>query len=213
MSEFEELLAQLAATQEEQSNLVKALPAEGGEDDEAIQAAAAAAAAEGEGGPKNPDDEDDENNDEELPMAKSITVDGEEVQVVDANALIKSLSGLNARVGEQDAALVKGLTSALDLIKGQGLMIKSLQGQIAKLGAQGGGRKTVLTVHEKPVADAVLAKSQSDEGLTPAVFLAKSHAAFDAKKINGKELTTIDVAIRSNQVGVLDQALITKVLS
>ncbi|MEN6544491.1 MAG: hypothetical protein ABFE07_00445 [Armatimonadia bacterium] len=208
MNQFEQLLAELNAAQEEQSTLAKAMPAEDGEDDEAIQAAAAEAGADA--GDKNPEDDDDEEGDE--PIAKSIKIGDEEVQVVDAEALVKSLGDLTGRVEKGEEVLTKGLTSALALIKGQGALIKSLQDQVTKLAGKGAGRKTVLTVHDKPQAeDSPLAKSQQD-GLTPAEFLAKSHAAFDAKRITGKELTTIDVALRTNQVGTLDSALITKVI-
>lgn len=199
MSKFNELLAQLTAAQEEQSTLAKALPVEGGEDDKTIQAAAA----EGAEGKKNPEDEESELGEDGKPLAKSMTVDGEEVQIVDAEELIKSLQDLSVRTTETESVLAKGLTAVLELVAGQSVMIKSLQGQITKLGGQGAGRKTVLTVQEKPaVGEQALAKSQA--GNEPAVtrdsIMAKANAAFDAGKITGHELTSIDVSLRQGVI-------------
>lgn len=205
MSQFDELLAQLSAEQEEQSTLAKALPAEDGEDDEAIQAAAE----EGAEGEENPEDAEGEEEGDK-PLAKSMTVDGEEVQVVDADELIKSLHDLTGRVEANESVLAKALESTLGTIKAQGEMIKSLNAKVTKLAGEGRGRKTVLSVMEKPSIDEPLAKSQP-EGMTHGEFMAKSDAAFAAKKITGLERTVIDVSLRQNQA--LDPGLIAKVMS
>lgn len=206
MSQFDELLAQLTAEQEEQSTLAKALPAEDGEDDKAIQAAAEEGAED-----MNPEDEEEEAEEEgDKPMAKSMTVDGEEYEVVDAEQLIKSLHDLTGRVSEHETVLAKALESTLGTIKAQGDMIKSLNARVEKLAGQGRGRKTVLAVHEKPAVGETLAKSQP-EGLTHGELMAKANAAFSAGKISGLELTTIDVSLRSNQQ--IDQGLLAKALA
>lgn len=209
MSQFDELLAQLKAAETEQTTLAKALPAEDGEDDQAIQAAAAEG--ETDADEENPEDADDGDDSDDAPMAKSVTatVDGEEVEAIDATDFLKSL---DARVGAQEEVLAKALASTLTTIKAQGDMIKSLTAEVKKLAGQGKGRKTVLTVMEKPAAGETMAKSQQD-GMTPADFMAKCNAAFNAGKITGKELTTIDVAMRSNQLGVIGQDLLAKALS
>lgn len=207
MSQFDELLAQLKSAEEEQNTLAKALPAEDGEDDEVIQAAAA------EGDDANPEDNDEPDGDEaedKKPMAKSVmaTVDGEEVEAIDATELLKSL---DARIGSQEEVLAKALASTVSTIKAQGDMIKSLQDQIGKLAGKGAGRKTVLTVVEKPAAgEQTMAKSE--QGLTPQDFMAKANAAFSAGKLTGKELTTLDVALRNNQIGSFGD-LVAKALS
>ena len=202
MSQFDELLAQLNAVQEEQSTLAKAMPEADGEDDKAIQTAA-------EDGAEDNGNPEDEDNGEE-PMTKSIMIDGEAHDVVDAEVLIKSIHDQGERLGQAEEVLAKGLTAALGMIKGQGELIKSMQGQIAKLSKQGTGRKTVLSVHEKPVVSGEpLAKSQQ-EGLTPAELMAKANAAYDAKKISGQELTAIDVALRQGiapETGLLAKCL------
>lgn len=208
MSQFDELLAELSAVSDEQTTLAKALPAEDGEDDKVIQAAAA------EGDDANPEDNEDEPDGDEgqddKPMAKSVTatVDGEEVEAIDATELLKSL---DARIGSQEEVLAKALASTVSTIKAQGDMIKSMQAQISKLAGQGKGRKTVLTVAEKPVAgDQPMAKSQQQEGFTPQEFMAKANAAFNAGKLSGIELTTADVSIRSGvpvPAGIIAKAL------
>lgn len=203
---FEQLLAELSATADESTTLAKALPAEGDKDDKEIALAAE------EGEEKNPeDDEEDGEEGEGAPMAKSMTVDGEEVQIVDAEALIKSLSDLSGRVETNEGVLAKALETTLGALKSQGEMLKSMQTQIAKLGGQGTGRKTVLTIAEKPAAgEQTLAKSESN-ALTVVEFMAKANAAFDAKKITGLELTSIDVSLR--QGSAIDPSLMAKALS
>lgn len=211
MSQFDELLAQLQQAETEQTTLAKALPAEDGKDDKQIQAAAAEGDTDADN--ENPEDHEEPDGDDGdgKPMAKSVTatVDGEEVEAIDATDLLKSL---DARIGAQEEVLAKALASTLNTVKAQGDMIKSLQGQVAKLAGQGAGRKTVLTVVEKPAAgEQTMAKSQQD-GMTPAEFMAKATAAFSAGKLTGKELTTIDVAMRNGQIGSFGE-LVAKALS
>lgn len=207
MSQFEKLLAELSAEQEEQTTLAKALPADGGEDDEAIQAAAAEGDAEL---PENPEDEDDDDDEEGVePLTKSMVIDGEEVNVVDADALIKSHQALVARFDANESVLAKALESTVATIKAQGEMIKSLAAKYDKLAGQGSGRKTVLTVHEAP--SPTMAKAEDPAGLQAADVLAKAHTAFSENKITGLELTTIDVALRSNQK--IEPGLLAKALS
>ena len=209
MSQFDELLAQLKSAEEEQTTLAKALPAEDGEDDETIQAAAAEGDTDADD--ENPEDGHDEPDGDEAkkPMAKSVTamVDGEEIEAVDATELIKSLVD---RVETQESTLAKALTSTLGTIKAQVDMIKSLAAEVKKLAGQGKGRKTVLTVIEKPAAgEQPMAKSQQD-GFTPQEFLAKAESAFKAGKMSGLEFTTADVAIRSGTPvpsGIIAKAL------
>ena len=212
MSQFDELLAQLKAEEEQNSTLAKALPAEDGEDDEAIQAAAADGDTDADN--ENPEDHEEPDGDEGKggkPLAKSVTamVDGEEVEAIDATDMLKSLE---ARVNEHDSVLAKALTSTLATVKAQGDLIKSLQAEVKKLAGKGAGRKTVLSIVEKPAAgEQVMAKSEQD-GMTPQQFMAKANAAFTAGKLTGKELTTLDVAIRNGQIGNFGE-LVAKALA
>ena len=201
---FEQLLSSLNTELDEQTQLAKSLPAKDGEDDEAIQAAAA----EGDDADdKNPEDNEPDEGDK--PIAKSVTamVDGEEVEAIDATELLKSLQD---RVDEHDDVLTKALTTTLATVKAQGEMIKSLNAEMKKLAGKGAGRKTVLTVVEKPAAgEQDMTKSQQD-GMTTGEFMAKANAAFAAGKLTGIELTTADVAIRQGApipAGIMAKAL------
>lgn len=209
MSQFEELLDQLNAEQKEQSTLAKSMPAADAEDDEAIQAAAAEAELE-----EELEEELDDEQDEglvETPMTKSMTLDGEEVEVVDAEALIKSMQDLTGRVGKQEETLTKALTGTLALVKQQGEMLKSMNARLNKMSKSGAGRKTVLSVHDKPATGGEEHLAKSEQGMTAGELMAKAHAAFDAGKISGLELTTIDVSLRGNTQ--IDQGLLAKALS
>lgn len=196
MSQFDELLAALNAEQEEQSALAKALPAadDGEDDDAAIQAAAADGAdADDDEDPEDPDDTIDEDDDE--PLTKSMILeDGTEVHVVDADAMIKSMTALGKRVASAEVNLTKALESMVATVKAQGELIKALTAKTEKLSSQGAGRKAVLTVHEHQTT---LAKSDQPDELSVKEVMAKANAAFAEGKINGLELTTIDVALRS----------------
>lgn len=193
---FADLLKELEAAQTEQSLLAKSVqPCDDGSLSD------------------NDEDKDDKDNDE--PLTKSLQLDnGEDVVLVDAEALIKSVSALEAKSSEHEKVLIKGLQASMKLISQQGELIKSLNDKVTALGGQGAGRKTVLNISEKPpVGGGVLAKSLSDGQVTVGELLAKSHKAFDEKRITGKELTTIDVAARQGQLGVIDSGLIAKVLA
>ena len=212
MSEFDELLAKLNAAQEEQTTLAKALPAADGKDDKTIQTAAADGVA---GDKKNPEDEledpeaePDDKGENGKPLAKSLNVEGEEFEVVDAEALIKSLSDLTTRADVSEGVLAKGLSAVIGLVKGQTDLIKSMQSQITKLSGQGAGRKTMLSVIDRPGVGEPLAKSQAEPAFTRADVMAKANAAFDAGKINGYELTTLDVSMREG--APLDKAVLAK---
>lgn len=189
MSEkFNELLAALNETAEEQQILAKSVEAAGDQGDEKIEAASESEGAKAEG----------EQGEEGEELAKSQAAATEEVEVVEVGELIKSLHDLTGRTSVVEETLTKGLEAALGLIKGQGELIKSLQGQVTKLSGQGAGRKTVLAIHEKAPVGEPLTKSQP-AGFTKEEVLAKANAAFDAKKITGLELTSLDVALRSGQ--------------
>jgi hypothetical protein len=205
MSQFEQLLAELNTTAEEQETLAKSLQGKDGKDDKNIQAAAENDPDEKE----NEEEENDEGNGRDGEMAKSITamIDGAEVEAIDATEIIKSL---DSRLTVSEEVLAKGLQGALGIIKSQGEMIKSLNARLDTLAKTGTGRKAVVSIHQPP---STMAKSQdaSAKGMTPQEFLAKANAAFTAGKITGKELTMADVAIRS---GVeIPSEIITKALA
>ncbi len=178
----------------------KALPAEDGKDDKNIQAAA-------EDGGDVDDEEKKEGEGDDKPMAKSlkVMVDGVEQEAIDGTELVKSL--MADLTGTKDV-MAKALGAAVGMIKAQGELIKSLTVKVNELGAKPAGRKTVLTVHEKPAGDLV---KSTQEGVSQVEFMAKANAAFTAGKITGLDLTTIDVSLRQREP--IDQSLISKVMA
>lgn len=205
---FEKLLEELDV-------MAKAIGAdEEKKDDQAIQAAAAEGAEGGEVHPE-PDadnaggqsDDDEDNKDE--PMGKSFAFtldDGSVVEALDGTAMVKALMD---RVENTEGVVAKALGQAIDLIGKQGEMIKSMQGDIKKLSGEGRGRKAVLSVAEKSTPGEAMVKSEQP-GLSKQEFFAKANAAFDSGRITGKELTVIDVSLRSGSE--IDQGLVSKVV-
>lgn len=137
-----------------------------------------------------------------------VDADGKKHQGVDATALVKSLMD---RQEATDDTLAKALTTMTGTLQKQGELIKSMAAQIKDLSSQGRGRKTVLSVSEKPDAGTMAKSEGASDGMTAEQFFAKANAAFDAGKLTGRELTVIDVCKRSNQP--IEQSLIQKVLS
>jgi len=220
---FEALLSEL-------DTMTKAIPA--GDGDKAIAAAASGtgkkggkkaggkttgdvvAKADGDGGAgdQDPDDDDDEEGEMGGEMTKSIQVtmpDGSVVEAQDGTEMIKSMV---ARFDETENVIAKALTSTLDIVRAQGIviaqqgeLIKSLQADQKAIGNQGSGRKTLLNIAEHK---SVMAKSEP-EGMSGNEFMVKSQSAFDKKLITGKEFTIIDVSLR--QGTPIDADLIAKV--
>ena len=134
--------------------------------------------------------------------------EGNKQEAVDATALVKSLID---RQEATDDTLAKALTAVTGTLQKQSEMLKSMAAQIKDLSSQGRGRKTVLTVTEKPDIGTMAKSEGAGQGMTAEQFFAKANAAFDAGKLTGRELTVIDVCKRSNQP--IEQALIQKVMS
>jgi len=207
MSDFEQLLATLAATAEEQSTLAKSMPAvdetdpTDNEDDDTVgagdivdeQPATAATAPAGEGEAT------------ETALTKSMVIDGEDVEVVEVGALIKSLSDLTTRVEGGEANLVKSLNPIVELIQGQNALIKSMQDQLTKLGGSGRGRKSVLAVAELPVpGETALTKSQQPTQIAPQQLLAKCLSAQAEGRISGVDVARVEAAINSGLAAPAD---------
>ena len=205
---------------EELETLQKSMD-QGDSDDEKIAAAAAA-------GDQDEDDEHDEpdgdegmdgegdgdGDGDEGPMAKSFSFQldtGEVVEAIDGTELVKSLQGEVALLkSERETAATqtdKVFQAVLGQLKSQGQLIKSLSTQLEKLSSEGRGRKSIAA------PSAAMAKSMGADagGLTPDRLLAKANAAFDAGRINGKELTVIDVSLRHG--AALDDGLMARVLA
>ena len=186
---FDELLKSLQAVAEGADTLAKAAPAAAeGEDDKMVAAAAADAGVD----TPNPEDEDGEGEE----FGKSLGAAADGAEMVDATELVKSLM---ARQDSTDGVLAKALASVAGAMSKQNDLIKSLQAEVGKLASAGRGRKTLVTIAEKPGVADVLAKSGAAEDgqITHGELLAKSNAAYAAKKISGTELNTIDACLRN----------------
>lgn len=198
MSQFDELIQELNGLQADQELMTKALPADDGEDEEKIQAAAA------EGGSDHQEPDGDEDGEGEgdgdadnKPMAKSFKFtleDGTEVEAEDGTELVKSLQ---ARVETTEQTMAKALEQTLNLVKGQSELIKSMQDQIKKLSGEGRGRKTVVSVVEKPVGTMV--KSMQPEGVSPDEFFAKALTAQREGRISGSEIALAETMLNRGQ--------------
>lgn len=217
---FQELLAELNTAGESQEALAKSMAA--APDDKQVAAAAAeagaltpeeqeaaeAAAAAKEGAGK--EGAGKEGGEGATPFTKSMKDEnGDDLEVIDPEAFMKSVQ---ETMGEQLAQVAGPL---LALVKKQGDMLKSMHEQMTALGGQGRGRKAVIAAVDRPAAGAGgngggedLTKSQ---GMNVDEFFAKANSAFEAKRITGQELTTIDVSRRMGQP--IDHALIRKVIA
>ena len=203
MSQYEKLL-------EELETMAKAMPGDDGADDDKIQAAAAAANPDADGDGENDVTGDDLNpeggeglggegegdGDDEETMGKSFALkldDGTELEAIDGTELVKSLM---ARVESNEGTVMKALGTAVELIGKQGDMIKSLQDEVKKLAGEGRGRKAVVSVSEKPVAGATMAKSQgAAEGLSANEFMAKALAAQASGRLTGLDVARAESAL------------------
>lgn len=200
--DFDKLMAELGTLQADQSEMTKALPADDGKDDANIQAAAAeggldtGAVGAGEGGEDAA--KDGEGDGDKPAMAKSFQLTLEDGTVIEAQDGAEMVKALGDRVTAGEANMAKALGGALDLIKGQSTMIKSMQSQIAKLSNEGRGRKAVLSVVEKPapnVAATTMAKALTPEGMTSDVFFAKAFDAQKAGRISGADIAVAEASL------------------
>ena len=195
---------------DELETLQKALPGPGpmddDEDEDEEDEGHAEPDADNRGGPSDGDADN-------RPLAKSFRFeldDGSAVEAVDATDLLKSLhddlAGLRASRTSEAQAVETGLKGLLTLVKGQGSLLKSLQAQVAKLADSGRGRKS-LTGGEADLAKAQAATPE----LTGPLLLAKAHTAFEAQRISGKELSTLDVLLRHGETP--DADLVRRILA
>lgn len=188
MSDFEKLLGELAQVEQEQELLSKSMSADAGDDDGDNKIESAAS---------EDDSDSDDSDTEEAPMKKSLSVDGEDVELVDASELIKSLSNLETRVGEHESLLAKALSSTLNTVKTQGEMIKSLTDKVEAMSNLGRGRKTVLSIVEKPNPSSAMAKSHQQAAPSGEELMAKCLAAHKDGKITAIDVGRAEISLQS----------------
>lgn len=141
------------------------------------------------------DNDPDQGEAEDEVMGKSfkVVVDGQEVDAVDGTELVKSFA---RRLDGQEERMEKALGMAVDLIKSQGVQIKSLEDRVAKLANEGRGRKTVVTVLEKP---ALMQKSEEAAGIRPAEFMLKALSAQKSGRVTGHEVAVAESHLNRGQ--------------
>lgn len=144
-------------------------------------------------------------------FAKSFTLvdeQGNEAEAIDGTALVKSLQAeveeLSLSAKSEKADLAKSIGILADVIKKQGVQIKALQEGHNQFANQGAGRKSVM------LPDASMVKAMGGS-VTSETFMTKAHAAFDAGRITGKELTTCSVSLRIGEA--IDAGLINKIFT
>ena len=182
---FEKLLGEL----EEFQSMQKSEPANdnekvGDDDDKKIAEAA-------EENDENHAEADDENGSEEATddesMGKSYSFQldsGETIDAVDGTELVKSLM---TKIDGQEASMTKAMAVTLDLIKSQGEQISALKTEVTRLGSEGRGRKTVVSVAEKPAAGTM--QKSEPVGLSGEEFMTKALAAQAAGRITALEVS------------------------
>ena len=211
MTAMQELLKEL-------ETIAKAMPGDGDADDAKIRAAAGEEKGEEKGEKEETEEERKEREEREAEdakgeeaMGKSFTavVDGKEVEAIDGTELVKSLM---ARIDTGETDMAKALGTAVSLLKAtttkldsQGNEIALLKSQIAEIGNQGTGRRTILNINEKPVAGI------NDKGpeITPETIMAKATAAADQGVITYRQAAFIDGSLRAGQLP--DRGLLTKI--
>lgn len=140
----------------------------------------------------------------ELGKSFSLTLEnGEELEAMDGTELVKSLmtriDSNEATFKEQVELMSKSMTVAVDLIKSQGAQIAELTKSMNAFGATGTGRKTTLSIAEKPAAGEVLQKSEEVTSMPGHEFLAKAEGAMRSGRISGMQLAIAEGALNRGE--------------
>lgn len=207
---FEKLMAELSSLSADQETMAKALPADDGKDEEKIQAAAGEGGSDGDADDMGGKPDGDEDDGGDKPMAKSFKFtleDGTEVDAQDGTELVKSLQD---RIAATEVTMAKALGSAVELIKGQASMIKSLSDSVKKLGGEGRGRKAVVSVVEKPAPGASPMVKSEPAGVSHEVFFAKAMAAQKEGRLSGMDIAMAESCL--NRGEVIPQSIVARVM-
>ena len=165
----------------------------------------------GDGARDNDNDGDGEGG---QPMAKSFRVmgeDGQPIEAFDGGALIKSLMDQQAQQGEQ---MTKALQGVVGHLGRQDALIKSLVEQVATLSAQGRGRKSAVTVHDRGASAEPMAKGgQQSADLTCDQVLAKASVLYQQGKGGFTSLDIAGLEARRNRGEPPPAHLVARVLA
>ncbi|MBI1207441.1 MAG: hypothetical protein GC191_09170 [Azospirillum sp.] len=179
---YQEMLAELAAAKsantETTADLAKSIPVpdEGESDDD-------------ESSEDEEDEKDEEDGDGTFGKAFGVTLaDGSTVQAYDGTQMMKALHAEAKRSGDALRATVDLVKSLQTTINTQASMIKSLQGDVARLGTGGRGRRTTLTIHDKPGATG----ADQEPKASREAIMAKSLNAQRSGRITGSDVARIE---------------------
>ena len=143
-----------------------------------------------------PEDESDEGN----PFAKSFigtTEDGQDFEAIDGTDLLKSMSyeleALRSEAAEEKDVFAKSFAALAEVIKSQDKLLKTLSANVAELSNAGRGRRTVLSIAEKPVA---FAKSQP-AALSSGELMTKCLSAQKSGRISAFDVSRANIALES----------------
>ncbi len=197
--DFAGLVAELQQMHQEILAKSEKADADDADDDTRIQAAADGDADDdGElDGEDMPGDDDEPDGDEDDLLGKSFVVElnGEQVEAVDGTALVKSLqteiSGLRAVQTSELGQMREAISSAAALIKSLQADNARLTERLNALASSGGGRKSVLRVHERPVAGDDLRKSDPAP-VGGADLMRKALEAQRAGRLSGTDVARLD---------------------
>lgn len=142
-----------------------------------------------------------------LPMGKSFSLvdeNGVETQAVDGTEFVKAL---HDRVESIDSQLGKAVTAVADMLKSQAAQIETLQKSVEAMSKQGVGRKSVLSVTEKPDT---MAKSQQTEGIDGKEFMAKAMDAMKSGRISALEVSIAESSL--NRGSLVRQDIVSRVM-
>lgn len=146
------------------------------------------------------DDEEDPEDDDSETFGKSFavtTATGETIEAYDGTAMMKAFEQRLAALEQDHEASVVKLEKAeqtiADLLKAEAViskqseLIKSMHGQLASIQESGRGRKSALTVHERPSAIPT-----APDKPAPGLVLAKAMSAQQTGKITGTDVARIE---------------------
>lgn len=146
--------------------------------------------------PDGDEDGDDDDDDGDEPMGKSFSVtleDGTELEAYDGTEMIKALRADSDWQMRQAAAV---MSRQNDLIKSLSREVRTLTRRVEALGTRPAGRKSVLSVHDKPSA-----LPEPTNAPAPGEVLAKALKAQREGKLHGGQIAEIE-AYLSRGVGL-----------
>jgi hypothetical protein len=189
MTNYEKLMAKLDAVGEQP--LTKSVEGEEGvAAEEVVENAEAEAATE----------ENVEAADVEEELGEVFEVQGKDGEIFDAvdgtqlvKSLIKTVQEQGLEIKAQEKAINKVTDVMLTLTGSQETLVKSLQAELAALKKAGSGRKSVLTISEKP--DATTLTKSEPAGMEQEEFMAKAMAAQKEGKVMASEISIAENAL------------------